>query len=55
MEISGNPWDRFLTGRRQVDFVLASTSALPSCGIEALVGLGVIPTDTVQWLKLAQM
>lgn len=55
MEISDNPWDKFLIGKRQVDFVLASTSALPSCGIEALVGLGVVPADTVQWLKLVQM
>lgn len=55
MEISDNPWDTFFIGKRQVDFVLASTSALPSGGIEALVGLGVIPTDTVQWLKLVQM
>lgn len=36
---------------REVKFALTSTSVLPPSGTEALIGLNVIPTETIQYLN----
>lgn len=39
----------------KVKFALASTSALPPSGTEALIGLSVIPNETIQCLTGANV